>query len=519
MLTADEIAEGLGDRFRLLTGGRRTAVPAPADAPGADRLELGPPRRARPAPAPAALGVRRRLDARRGRGGHGRPGDRRRADRRRRPGSTRSTASAGSSTARSSSPSTAAGRGSGCSRRSASTRATGSSRAASRPSSATGTWPASGAWPRRRGPALDGAGMLAALEQVDAEIDNIRAALDWAFEVDPEAAIDHRRRSLGPYWRARSMGTEGLDRLAQAIDALRALPETAGRRGAPSADVAVRLLAIGAREAAMTEPARRSRPGLGRRGRAARPRRAAIRLTLSCGPVRTGRSSLMFAGRPGDDVLAGAAGVGRRRRGGRRLDQPRRSPPPGRSEYLIGDRTSPRPRSGSSARRTPRAPVGNPFAIGLAALARGRYLGLLRQHRRGPAVVRRGRDAVPRDRGPADGARRAERPRPRPAPRRVARRGRGHLPRGDARVAAARATAGRSRTCWRRSPSSRSSAATHGAVRRPAGRGRAPLRRRPTRRCSPRSASSTTSGSPGAGDARRCRRSTRRGAGRRPDHR
>ena len=40
------------------------------------------------------------------------------------------------------------------------------------------------------GPALDGAGMLAALEQLDVEIDNIRAAADWAFETEPEAGIE-----------------------------------------------------------------------------------------------------------------------------------------------------------------------------------------------------------------------------------------------------------------------------------------------------------------------------------------
>ena len=44
-MSPDDIALRLGDRFRLLAGGRRTAVAAPADAPRAHRLELGPPHR------------------------------------------------------------------------------------------------------------------------------------------------------------------------------------------------------------------------------------------------------------------------------------------------------------------------------------------------------------------------------------------------------------------------------------------------------------------------------------------
>ena len=63
-MSPDDIAQRLGDRFRLLAGGRRTARAAPADAPRADRLELGPADRRRPAAAAPAVDLRRRLDGR-----------------------------------------------------------------------------------------------------------------------------------------------------------------------------------------------------------------------------------------------------------------------------------------------------------------------------------------------------------------------------------------------------------------------------------------------------------------------
>ena len=63
VLSVGEILQRLGDRFRLLTGGRRTAVPAPADAPGAHRLELGPAARGGSSSASAPVRVLRRLDA------------------------------------------------------------------------------------------------------------------------------------------------------------------------------------------------------------------------------------------------------------------------------------------------------------------------------------------------------------------------------------------------------------------------------------------------------------------------
>jgi predicted ATPase/class 3 adenylate cyclase len=220
------------------------------------------------------------------------------------------------------------------------------------------------------GPALDGAGMLAAFEQLDLEIDNLRAALDWAFEADPEAGIEIAV-ALGQYWRARSVGTEGLDRLAEAIEALRRLPEPAADAAAERLRLTVGLLATAAREAAMTN----------RRVEAARDwAEEALRLARESGDPRTlsvalaGRNFvLMFNGRPSDDVLgAQAETVAVAEQVGDWMSATFAAV--GRSEYLIG--TDPADAEAWVVRATDLAHrSGSPFAIGLASLARGRYLG------------------------------------------------------------------------------------------------------------------------------------------------
>jgi predicted ATPase/class 3 adenylate cyclase len=220
------------------------------------------------------------------------------------------------------------------------------------------------------GPALEGAGMLATLEQLDIEIDNIRAALDWAFEAEPEAGVEIAA-SLGQYWRARSVGSEGLDRLAEAIEALRRLPEPEPDTAAERLRLAVRVLATAAREAAMTN----------RRIDAARDwGDEAVRLARESGDPRTlstalaGRGFvLMFAGRSTDDVLAAQAETAIiAEEAGDWMSATMAAA--ARSEYLMGtdlaDAETWVVRATEAARR-----AGNPFAVGLAALARGRYLG------------------------------------------------------------------------------------------------------------------------------------------------
>jgi predicted ATPase/class 3 adenylate cyclase len=80
------------------------------------------------------------------------------------------------------------------------------------------------AWFRRlvleAAPGLDGSDMVAWLGRLDAELDNLRGALDWAHESDPETALE-MSVALSRYWRSRTMGREGVDRLRHALELAR----------------------------------------------------------------------------------------------------------------------------------------------------------------------------------------------------------------------------------------------------------------------------------------------------------
>ena len=75
-------------------------------------------------------------------------------------------------------------------------------------------------------PGLRGPEMVAWLARLDAEADNLRAALDWSFEADPEAAL-RLFVAMMSYWRSRSYGLEVVERLAQAADLALTLPPAA----------------------------------------------------------------------------------------------------------------------------------------------------------------------------------------------------------------------------------------------------------------------------------------------------
>ncbi len=91
---------------------------------------------------------------------------------------------------------------------------------------------------------LDGPEMPAWLTRIDTEVDNLRSALEWALDTRPLTALE-MCVALTRYWRARVMGSEGLDRMVGAIEAVRRMP------------------------AAETEPETRQRAVLVARGRAA----------------------------------------------------------------------------------------------------------------------------------------------------------------------------------------------------------------------------------------------------------
>lgn len=75
-------------------------------------------------------------------------------------------------------------------------------------------------------PALRGPDMVAWLDRLGSEAENLSAALEWSFEADPEAAL-RLSIAMTSYWRSRSYGLEGVERLAQAADLALTLPPAA----------------------------------------------------------------------------------------------------------------------------------------------------------------------------------------------------------------------------------------------------------------------------------------------------
>ena len=224
VLSVQEIAERLGDRFRLLTGGRRTAVPRQQTLQALidwswDLLDKSDQRLLRrlsvfaggwtldaapPSTAPSAADETPRTPGREGT-------------------STPSTASAASSTGPSWSPSSGQAtryRMLETIRQYARDRLVRSAEVdQSRPPTS-----ACSAITDASGPGLDGPDMIQWLARLDAESDNLRAALDWAFEADPRAALE-LCVSLADYWSTRSIGSESLDWLARAVEVARIIAQ------------------------------------------------------------------------------------------------------------------------------------------------------------------------------------------------------------------------------------------------------------------------------------------------------
>jgi len=67
---------------------------------------------------------------------------------------------------------------------------------------------------------IAGPDMLAWTGRVEADLDNLRSALDWAYEADVPMALE-MYVALGAYWRWRSLGSEGVDRMLEAVAAVK----------------------------------------------------------------------------------------------------------------------------------------------------------------------------------------------------------------------------------------------------------------------------------------------------------
>ena len=224
-LSVERILAGLDDRFRLLAGGSRTALPRQQTLQASmewshDLLSA----RERVA-LRRALGVRWLFRPRRHRGGD----RRRRRHRGRRP---RPAGGAGHQIARASRRTMRAARcATACSTPSAISAATASSTPARSTRSATaisaGCWP----WPARRRPRLDRAD-IAVLDRLDGHLDDIRVGLDWGC-TDPAraAAAIEVCGKLGFWWSLRGRYREGAAWCERVLAA-------AGRRGPCARDPA-----------------------------------------------------------------------------------------------------------------------------------------------------------------------------------------------------------------------------------------------------------------------------------------
>ena len=92
---------------------------------------------------------------------------------------------------------------------------------------------------------LRGPEMVAWLRRIDPEADNLRAALEWSFDADPGAAL---RLSVAmiAYWRSRSYGVEAVERLAQAADLALSLAPASASGAREQTILVARVLAAAA---------------------------------------------------------------------------------------------------------------------------------------------------------------------------------------------------------------------------------------------------------------------------------
>ncbi|MDP9244394.1 MAG: AAA family ATPase [Chloroflexota bacterium] len=108
-------------------------------------------------------------------------------------------------------------------------------------------------------PALRGAEMLPWLRRLDAEADNLRAALEWSFEGDAEVALRLSVAMYG-YWRSRSYGAEAVERLARAADLAMTLPPAEGEGARAQTVLVARVLAAAGYASALWADASVGRP-------------------------------------------------------------------------------------------------------------------------------------------------------------------------------------------------------------------------------------------------------------------
>ncbi len=92
---------------------------------------------------------------------------------------------------------------------------------------------------------LFGPDMLQWLRRLDGEIAELRAALDWGLDADPERAV-RLTVALVPYWRARAFGSEAVDTVIRAAGVAESLPQAPVDAGRHRTILVSRVLAAAA---------------------------------------------------------------------------------------------------------------------------------------------------------------------------------------------------------------------------------------------------------------------------------
>jgi predicted ATPase/class 3 adenylate cyclase len=92
---------------------------------------------------------------------------------------------------------------------------------------------------------LFGPDMLQWLRRLDREIAELRAALDWGLDADPERAV-RLTVALVPYWRARAFGSEAVDTVIRAAGVAESLPQPPVDAGRDRTILVSRVLAAAA---------------------------------------------------------------------------------------------------------------------------------------------------------------------------------------------------------------------------------------------------------------------------------
>jgi predicted ATPase len=215
---------------------------------------------------------------------------------------------------------------------------------------------------------LRGRDMKSALERIDVEIDNLRAALEWAFDADPQQAF-RLSVALATYWRSRG-GPEVIDRLKRAADLAEDQLDSEPTDGQDPPTLHARVLAAAAFAYAMRG---RPAPARGWAERALAIGRAANDETTLLEALSTRTMIAVFSGEFADlaklqtETIQLAERVGdwwvvSMMEGGAAL-----------GEIAIGDLAGAEARVERAVRAADR--TGNPFSIAFAALSRGRLSG------------------------------------------------------------------------------------------------------------------------------------------------